>query len=691
MDCFEKIGINVSTLIFSNKNTNFPSSINKGIQCCQQNIEFINDIITNKNNKYNCVNQLVLYSVLKNVVKNDMQELLKTIIFHLNIYSCELRDKLKEKLNTGTYNNSVLFEIIKEYVKFKNDITMIFYPIKRYFMIDNNNIIDICGKYIFYINFFSEHYFSNISNTNIDIMKIFFENWDKSIGQYLSIVKTIKFYRSVDSFIKIDDCAFDFNQDKYIESKDFTEKIVEYIHQKIVGLKISQNNNKKENIVKIIDCLTFYVRNINKQEFITLYCNKMIERLFSNCDYKIEEEFSSILNIKKYKDGYLKICSVLRDMKVSENITEKIHSLNKFGNSDINKYNFYLIKRHIWDRKKFENITFPTYESTLLPDEVFKSITNKINTNFMENIEYNIDHEKSIFNFELEINGKKCVSKCNVLQMNILQIILKKNNTSAKEIVEILKLKNIKDLTVPINSLIVTKFIIRDTTLTSNNPEMTFSINKNINFDSNFINLAEVYDNLKKKHEEDQKEEYFKMKTCILSLFVENKCFTLENLIEKLNTKKKQLVENIISELISETIITQLSCGIYVFKNDNNSDDSDSDNDSDNDSDDDENNDNKNKNGNMAQEISFDQFPSPSNIFDDSKKDNNTDDLKVSVKNFCIKKKFFSEAEIISNLFIKSNNILELKLKRVLSYFVNDGILKVHMDNQTKYYQYIEC
>jgi hypothetical protein len=585
-------------------------NIFKGLNVCSSE-EYLsstfNKILNNKNHKLTDVNMVRLKSALSEIANRERNKLCQIIINSLNFTTESFREALQNMLNNGTYTNIEFISMYNNYVQNVNNMRTLLKSVYYAFETETEsykNIVIVYSNYLFYYNVVNREY--DVGDKKMSLYKLFLNQWNKkNIAEFFALLKISDYFYMFstkifehhaseqnlrDKFFNVELDSVMINSDD-TKSNEFLTEIMNVIDKKIRGLNIklqeNDNSNEKETEKQISETCDYVRRGAkicDKVQFMVNYYNNLMSRLEDGTKFQLERQIQDVISAKNHPELYVKMKFCIKDMEDSDIITKKMHSLPlenikfsspKYKNVTSSMFNknickYFLYRTYAWSQKNdIGAINLPVQLSYYT--DIFMNlpkIKNKeANPNLKQKKLY-VDYDKSITCFEMKINGKTYNVKASMLQTAILMTIINKKSVSAKQIAEELCVSHLKFLSIPLNSLITIGLISRPSGMSSNDPNIVFSINNDWNTEDTNIDLVlqskkikERISNMKTGQPQNKpaqmtQEEETKLKADIIKYLSDGK---KSEKVETISEKVKNTPDNVrtvLKQLVEKNILT---------------------------------------------------------------------------------------------------------------------------------------
>jgi hypothetical protein len=431
--------------------------------------------------------------------------------------------------------------------------------------VNNKNIIAIYSSYLFYNNVINKKY--NCNENNIYLYDVFLNYWCKeNISEFFALLKITNYYYMMASSIKDKELYFNSEIENIMRNCDvlkttpFVEKMVDLIDTKITQITSGDYENQMLKIVKdIIEFVSFGSKMCEGIEFVSTYYSKFLKRLFTKANPEIEKQILDVFSTKINPEIYTKMIFCLKDIDNGKIITNKIHSLDKskiiFQSEKYKNIDTQSFDKNIGTYKLFRPYAFHTNNdigNLDLPPQLsyFTDIFSSIFKKHDDKLKYKkffTDYELSTTCFDLALKDTVYNFKANLLQTAILMTIIDNPDISAKKIAEKLKINQLKQISIPLNSLITIGLIVRPSGMAANNPNITFSFNSQ--WENNAENPLEIIDLVKQANLIKEKMEMMKKKQEInlncKKMTSEEEAILKTSIIQYLSFVKEDTFENI--------------------------------------------------------------------------------------------------------------------------------------------------
>lgn len=533
-------------------------------------LQNISDILNGNLNELNKIqfdNNIESFSSEK-----DIENFHDIIISEINKKAKNFNINIDNMIKNNTYTNKLFISEYNTYIKNINGLKKMCFNAMKYLKTDKNkNVIHIYSSYIFYLNVINIQYMTK--NGNKFLYEVFIEYWDKSIPEFFTLMKISNYFNAFSNNVKHKEVYFNCNIENImkncIDIKDniYIDEIIKLINDNILLLNSKKNNEEEKKLLlsTIIDYIMFGNRVCDSSQFMQKYLDNLIERLNINANYEIENELIKALNSSNNKSLSFKMQMCIDDLKNSNILTENILNIpeenirftsekyKNFNKNLVNKCKYNLYRSFVWgDKNNYGDVSLPI-EFQFYTDIVNFMCKVQDGGKSFQHRKFFIDTEKSKVNFDMEIGGINYEFKSTLLQASILKYIIMHEKLSAKSLAEMLNIKQLKFLSITLNSLISIGLIVRPVDMLANDINLTFSLNKKWKNEKTSIDLIEHLNDIKNMTKPLSDQEKTELKAKLIKHISEKKN-TFDALLKVINSNKLQL-QIILDELVKSNII----------------------------------------------------------------------------------------------------------------------------------------
>ena len=491
----------------------------------------------------------------------DILTLLEMIYQFISTSAKKIADKIQNNLNKKKFTIESFIEIRKKYFKNVSKLGYIMNSFVDVVSIKNAHIFKIISDYVFYEQIINKVY--HYDNLDLQLFAMLMEVMDKKNRIHiLTVFNTINNYNGFSYSIndkskrnEIFNASIDTDTNKTFLNPTMTEEFVDNIDTKIrklcscngtfqndsnndahndngsddISIIIHQNDSQdttqsyryEQLINEITNDIHMCMRIADPVVFMMKYYQALQKRLLCTDIYvlelalEVETTLGQLLNSKESPELYMKIMSVINDMRAFDVVNSEFRNVSvkfesdkypkEFQDSyDCNITGFTVLRKNIWTEIKdkllddVDRINEPLMIKNYLNlfsdfyNKYFKNVLSKDHPNGYACRKLKYNYTNSVVEYAFELGDRKYVIKSTIVQGCILENINGCDRISAEDLSIKMNMK-LKDMTNELNTLLMAKLILRDVSGDASNIKLDLYMNPDFVSDSPSINLIALW------------------------------------------------------------------------------------------------------------------------------------------------------------------------------------------------------
>lgn len=468
------------------------------------------------------------------------------------------------------FTNKKFTEVYSEYIKNCIFIKKLFFKLNKLCKNKNENekkinTIYILSNYAFYKHIFDKKYYDKYINDYIELKNV---NTTDNLDVIINVIKIFGFYSNFIKLLKSDNIKlydYDVTFNNNLIDINIYESVVKQIDFNIRNFK--NENLEKSNIESFvsnsINCIKIFSDTNDNYNFMILYKTYLKQRLLNKFDNEIENILLNSFSNKSSIDIFIQMKLMINDMINSQQITKLFKNNNlkinvvseKYKNvnpADINHSITYL-NQYLWEDYYCTNNLINIPESIDFYIAIYRKLIEKL---FNDKRTFDINYNKSIITFDIDINNVTYNVKSNLIQYILLNKIITSDNYDINLVHNDFGLIP-KDINSEINSLLKSKLVLKSKNSTDN---LVINFNNSYVSDNKYINLVELYEKAELFLTYRKTFNDTECKAAIYNIFHSNQNtkFTLNELSDKLFDMHIAVLGNELNKFIDELINTNI-------------------------------------------------------------------------------------------------------------------------------------